>query len=156
MKFVWARALGFQPKLNEGAKCLTKKSSNMWHWVSQINLLEKWFINNMKREEGQHIELLSDPWGTPCLILNPKVITHWKKMGFLSKWTPHRLLFSYQDVCKFGSKHFKRGLLLFGIHWKTWISFQNKWNQKQETNPRKATCSSEHGLRLGGCRNWTI
>lgn len=79
-------------------------------------------------------------------------------MSSLDKLTPHGLLFSYQDVCKFGSKHFKTGLLLFGIHWKTCIISKqlNENKTTQETNPMTASCFSEHGLRLGGCRNWNI
>lgn len=89
----------------------------------------------MQREEGQHIELLSDPWGTSFLILNPKVITHWKKTGFLSKWTPHRLLFLIKMFVSLALSILKEGCFYLeyaakhGYHFKT---NENRRNKPQE------------------------
>lgn len=41
MKHIRASGLGSQPNLNEGAKCMTKKSPNTWHWAQQRPVVYK-------------------------------------------------------------------------------------------------------------------
>lgn len=75
-------------------------------------------------------------------------------MGFWVNELHTGFFFSYQDVVSLAVSILKEGC--FYLEYAAKHGYHSKQMKTEETNPRKAMCSSEHGLRLGGCRNWNV